>query len=608
MKRSLPSQSSIFNFFHKKTNQTELDSELITTEEVPCASTTENGAIESTVDLPELRDIGRYVDVRITDDKFKYDLLKNPWLPSLNYNFPIVSKRKLKFQISWLTRFFWLVYSKQLEGALCKYFSSNQKVSALVSKPFIKWKDVLECFKLHSNAEYHKLSVIRVDEFLKIIDNKKPDISIAIDSAHKNIEVALRGDNDSGPIFSCSADNNDGNFRSLLRFGAQSGDLILKDHLENSAANAVYISPIIQNELINICGASIQTQIVTKIKNAVFFSILADETCDISRIEQMSLCVRYIEDCSIKEDFLTFISIYDASGKGLARTIMIEIDKLGLKKENLVGQGYDGASSMSDYFKSQLIERFIKHNYIISGLHNLIPSFLIKIKPSSDEFKKCIDFYKNFLPTYETFESELKVWVEKWKSVPDNELPKSAIDTLGVMSKDFYPNIWCLISILATLSVSTSSAERSFSTLRRLKTYLRNSCSEDRLTGLALLSVHRDLVRLILIVSGISSQFLDLVLVVVIVIVENPATLKYVVEKGINFFQAPLLMQDTHYKKIYLKDKQDLLTINYFQNNHLRAVIDRMMQELDSRFPESLTDFAFLEPKNMFTLDSENAF
>ncbi|KAL4097282.1 hypothetical protein QTP88_022082 [Uroleucon formosanum] len=59
------------------------------------------------------------------------------------------------------------------------------------------------------------------------------------------------------------------------------------------------------------------------------------------------------------------------------------------------------------------------------------------------------------------------------------------------MSKDFYPNIWCLISILATLPVSTSSAERSFSTLRRLKTYLRNSCSEDCLTGLALLSVEK---------------------------------------------------------------------------------------------------------------------
>jgi len=81
--------------------------------------------------------------------------------------------------------------------------------------------------------------------------------------------------------------------------------------------------------------------------------------------------------------------------------------------------------------------------------------------------------------------------VEKWKSVPDNEFPKSAIDILGVKSKEFYLNIWCLISILATLPVSTSSAERSFSTFRRFKTYLMNSCSEDRLKGLALLSVHR---------------------------------------------------------------------------------------------------------------------
>jgi len=34
-------------------------------------------------------------------------------------------------------------------------------------------------------------------------------------------------------------------------------------------------------------------------------------------------------------------------------------------------------------------------------------------------------------------------------------------------------------------------------------------------------------------------------------------------------------------------------------------VIDRMIEELNSRFPGSLTDFAFLKPKNMFTLDSE---
>jgi hypothetical protein len=62
---------------------------------------------------------------------------------------------------------------------------------------------------------------------------------------------------------------------------------------------------------------------------------------------------------------------------------------------------------------------------------------------------------------------------------------KSAIDTLNKLSVDFFPNIWCLISILVTLPVSTASSERSFSILKRLKSCLRNSTSENRLTGLS---------------------------------------------------------------------------------------------------------------------------
>jgi len=71
-----------------------LDSELFSVEEkVPCASISEKCVIESTTIelLEELRGIGRYVDVRITNEKFKYNLLKTRWLPSSNnYNFPVV--------------------------------------------------------------------------------------------------------------------------------------------------------------------------------------------------------------------------------------------------------------------------------------------------------------------------------------------------------------------------------------------------------------------------------------------------------------------------------------------------------------------------------------
>lgn len=53
---------------------------------------------------------------------------------------------------------------------------------------------------------------------------------------------------------------------------------------------------MIQNNFINICGKIIQDQLVDKINQAKCFSVLVDETTDISRVEQLSLCVRYLEN------------------------------------------------------------------------------------------------------------------------------------------------------------------------------------------------------------------------------------------------------------------------------------------------------------------------
>ncbi|XP_025408107.1 zinc finger MYM-type protein 1-like [Sipha flava] len=46
--------------------------------------------------------------------------------------------------------------------------------------------------------------------------------------------------------------------------------------------------------------------------------------------------------------------------------------------------------------------------------------------------------------------------------------------------------------MLCTLPVSTSSSGRMFSTLKRVKTYLRNTMSENPLNGLAMLAVHKN--------------------------------------------------------------------------------------------------------------------
>jgi hypothetical protein len=53
------------------------------------------------------------------------------------------------------------------------------------------------------------------------------------------------------------------------------------------------------------------------------FSVLADETTDISITEQLSLCVKYVDsNYVLNEQFLQFFAIYSLTGKTLATYIL----------------------------------------------------------------------------------------------------------------------------------------------------------------------------------------------------------------------------------------------------------------------------------------------
>ena len=75
-------------------------------------------------------------------------------------------------------------------------------------------------------------------------------------------------------------------------------------------------------------------------------------------------------------------------------------------------------------------------------------------------------------------------------------LPVSSVsEALELCDASFYPHVHKLLTILMTLPVSATSAEHSFSAVRRQKNWLRTNMSQDRsrLVGLALLHMHRDI-------------------------------------------------------------------------------------------------------------------
>lgn len=67
----------------------------------------------------------------------------------------------------------------------------------------------------------------------------------------------------------------------------------------------------------------------------------------------------------------------------------------------------------------------------------------------------------------------------------------SKLVDLDPVVRGLFPQVEQLVRLLLTIPCSSAEAERSFSGLRRLKTYLRNSMGHARLNHLAILHVHQ---------------------------------------------------------------------------------------------------------------------
>ena len=93
-------------------------------------------------------------------------------------------------------------------------------------------------------------------------------------------------------------------------------------------------------------------EIVDEVSTAKYFSLLCDETRDTSKVEQMSLILRYLRPLSqsleIVESFVGFFPCDGLDAVSLRDTILKVLTDLNIDfKGGMIGQCYDGASVMS---------------------------------------------------------------------------------------------------------------------------------------------------------------------------------------------------------------------------------------------------------------------
>lgn len=261
MKRS----GTITDFFQSNKNKLP---KVTDTDNIDNLESIQNENLLSTSFNFDSQDIGVYINLRekniILNDLKREQLLTSPWVPPNGYVFPIdnTNKRNLRFQMSWIKRYSWLVYSEIENGALCKFcviFSnsdigkgSHEKTKSFVTQSFKIWKNAIEKFNDHENCQYHKLSKERAEYFLSVNYRRQKSVIEVLNSEQARqisenrkkllsivetiilcgrLEMSLRGKNDSGRINVDKEEKANGKFRELLKFRVKAGDEILKKTL-----------------------------------------------------------------------------------------------------------------------------------------------------------------------------------------------------------------------------------------------------------------------------------------------------------------------------------------------------------------------------------------
>ena len=337
------------------------------------------------------------------------------------------SGKTRSFNPRWFGQYRWLEYSVKNDAAYCfacRLFGSSsignsRPEKAFTSAGFRDWKHATGSYgKLftHNNSLSHKQAVVAWKQFKatsqtgsiaeqlwnnrrEIIEKNRHYIKTVAEILLLccQQDVPLRGHDES--ITSL----NKGNFKEFLSLVANH-DPVVAEKLKRGPRNAIYTSPNIQNNIIHIMASIVREQIRTQIHKTGYYSILADETKDMSKQEQLSLVLRYIDHehkdqdgvvtPSVVERFLTFVVASNLTAEHLSKYILDTLSLFNLDVNMIVSQGYDGASVMSGCRAGvqQRIKDVVPHAiYVHCHAHclNLVLVDCVKTNSHASDFFLC---------------------------------------------------------------------------------------------------------------------------------------------------------------------------------------------------------------------------
>ena len=206
-----------------------------------------------------------------------------------------------------------------------------------------------------------------------------------------------------------------GNFLGIFELLARRDPILkeLQDRIKNKNTKDHYLSPTIQNELIELLATEVEKENLQQLKLAKYFSLILDCTPDMSHHEQMSVILRYVlcneEAAVVKETFFGYLRISDSTGKGLLDAFLEKATELQLELSDCRGQSYDNGANMKGKHsgvQARMLDINPKAVYLPCANHTLN----LVVVDSANSSTEALTFFGVLTRLYVLFSSSAQRW------------------------------------------------------------------------------------------------------------------------------------------------------------------------------------------------------
>lgn len=357
-------------------------------------------------------------------DSDKKDLLINSDRPQPALNcVTIGTARTRNFQNAWYSKHQWLCGSRFYQKLFCwPCLLMGVRKNVWNEVGFNNMANANRSFQKHESCSEHIKNAVSFKDlkknFNRIADALQENSRLCIANFNKNVklnrdfmyipintvlflakqELGFRGHDES------VTSQNRGNFKVLLKLLIDTSSLEIKQQYEKIKNVFMGDSKIIQNELIECIYNHILDEILKEIKNSSFFSIIVDDTTDITVATQCSIVLRFVDKNGlVVERFLGFHDVTcDRTASGLFNLVDNRLNELNLEhRKKLIAQCYDGASVMSGHLNGlQMKMKDIAPQAVF--VHCLAHRLNLVLKQSLSSISDCRIFFASLggIPTF----------------------------------------------------------------------------------------------------------------------------------------------------------------------------------------------------------------